>query len=120
MNNLSLKANRAGEVFTGPIDMGATKITSSYIAADKTDVINNEYIDLRRASNSYGFIPELTGVSTRSGFVVSSSNVFSREFPAWHCSNSGGGEWKIASKENMWIQIKCPELVRIDKFALTG
>ena len=56
MNNLALKANRSGEVFTGPIDMGANNITSSYIAVDKTYIINKGYIDLKHLSNNCGFI----------------------------------------------------------------
>ena len=96
MNNLSLKANRSSEIFTVSIDMGANKITSSYRAVDKPDVINIEYIDLGRTSNSCGLIPDLTENSrpTRTGFIVSNSSVFSREFPARQCFNSLEGEWK--------------------------
>ena len=38
----------------------------------------------------------------------------------WHAFTMWKGEWWVASKEGMYIQVSCPELVRIHKFALRG
>ena len=62
--------------------MEANKITSSYTAVDKTDLINKGYIDLRHVSNNCGFIPDLIRNSNKSRFSVSSSSALSQGSPA--------------------------------------
>ena len=42
------------------------------------------------------------------------------ESPAWHAFNSWKANWKVATKESMWIQVSCPEPVRVYKYALRG
>src|SRR5882757_5458364 len=82
LNNLSLKANKAGEVFTGNLDLGVNKITSNYFATDDFDLINRRYLNLKYVANSTGYIPDLVSNNNKSGFVVSySSQLSTTSFP---------------------------------------
>ena len=51
--------------------------------------------------------------------MVSASSERSGVF-AFHAFNSWKGDWKVSDKSNMFIQIKCPQLVRLYQFALRG
>jgi len=120
LNNLSLKANKAGEVFTGNLDLGFNKITSSYIATDDFDLINKRYLSRHFARNGSGHIPDLNkNLNNKSGFIVSASSE-TTGYPAFHIFTNWRGEWRPSSKENMYIQIQCPQGFRLCQFALRG
>ena len=82
-----------------------------------SDAANKNYIDTKCIRNSAGFVPNLiTNDRNKAGFIVSASsevglnlayNVFSII-----------GEWLTEVNANFWIQVECPEPVRIHKMAL--
>jgi len=120
INNLSLKANRSGEVFTGHVDLGENKITSSYVPRLANDLLNKKYLSMRHVSNNVGYIPDMSSnFNNKGGFISSASSEYTRSL-AHNAFNSWMGDWSVGTKTNMWIQIICPELVRIHKFAVRG
>jgi len=40
--------------------------------------------------------------------------------PAYYAFTDWKPEWKVTTKDNCWIQVKCPETVRLHKFVLRG
>ena len=48
----------------------------------------------------------------KNGFIVSASNE-SPGYLAYHAFCSWKPEWVVTDKTNMWIQIKCPESIRL-------
>ena len=83
------------------------------------DAANKRYVDLRRVKNSAGYVPNLiTNNRNKAGFAVSASNEYGLNLS---CSVfSIIGEWLSAVNTNFWIQVRCPEKVRLHKFALRG
>src|SRR5258708_4584861 len=120
MNNLSLKVSKGGDTMTGRLDMGNNKITSWHTPEHTSDLINKKYLSLRHVFNNAGFIPELyKNTGNCSGFICSSSSEVSA-FPTYFAFCSWKTHWTALDKTNAWIQIQCPQAVRIHKFALTG
>ena len=81
--------------------MGENKITSSYTATNDDYLFNTKYLKLSHVANNVGYIPDLNGDINKSGFIVSCSS----EMPAFHVFALWKANWRVASKENMWIQI---------------
>jgi hypothetical protein len=83
------------------------------------DATNKRYVDLRRIKNSIGYVPNLiTNDRNKTGFAVSASNEHGLNIA---CSVfSIVGEWLSTVNTNFWIQVRCPERVRLHKFALRG
>jgi len=106
------------------VQMNSNRMTNlpvpyyAHEAATKSYVDNNP----RKILNSY--IPTVKsggGVGSKSGFVVTSA---SRKGPCYraeivfndyHAHDAGiNGEWTTNSETiNFWIQVKCPDLVRV-------
>ena len=57
--------------------------------------------------------------SNKSGFTITSSGD-ALGFPSYHPFNTWKTHWIPSDKNNAWIQIECPEAVRIYKFGLRG
>ena len=51
-SELATKANLSGATFTGNIDMGSNKITSSYTPSDTNDLTNKNYVDTKADSSA--------------------------------------------------------------------
>ena len=90
----------SGEVFTDHVDMDENKITSSYIATNNDDLINNKYLKPSHIANNAGYIPDLYGDINKSGFIISCSSEMPI-FCAFHVFCSWKTDRKVTSKENM-------------------
>src|SRR6266568_1039976 len=119
-NRLSLKANKAGEVFTGAVDLGSSKISSTYIPTTDNDLVNRKYLKSIFVQNNSGYIPELNRNNYNdAGFTLTSSE----EIPgylAYFAFTSWKNHWLPSNRTGGWLQIECPNSVRIHKFALCG
>jgi len=104
---------------TGSLDMADNKITSGHVPRQDDDLVNKKYLKTLYTANTSGHIPDLAEDSGSTGFVASvSSNDPLR--PAYHAFTVWKPEWIATTKDNCWIQVKCPEAVRIHKFVLRG
>src|SRR5882757_2607786 len=120
MNNLSLKVAKAGDTMTGNLNMGYNKITCDYTPLNENDLINKRYLNLNYVASSVGYIPDLVGNNNdSSGFTVSASSELAT-FPPFCAFNRLKLEWRVRDNSNMWIQVKCPQPVRLFQFALRG
>jgi hypothetical protein len=54
----------------------------------------------------------------KSGFLVSANSVYGLNMP-FHVFSSTG-VWLSSVNTNVWIQVRCPEKVRLHKFAVKG
>ena len=83
------------------------------------DATNKRYVDNRRIKNSVGYVPNLiTNDRNKTGFAVSASNEHGLDLACGVFSIVG--EWLSTVNTNFWIQVRCPERVRLHKFALRG
>src|SRR5271157_4149248 len=106
--------------FFNDINMNGHSITKLCDPDSAEDAATKNYVDTRYVKNSVGFVPDLvSNVSNKSGFKVSEShdpdNVACHVFNSWRTD-----EWIAGTKSNFWIQMQCPEWIRIHKFALRG
>ena len=88
------------------------------------DAATKNYVDTRYIKNNTGFIPELcSNEKNKSGFIVSANSELNTEKRAYNVFNSRRGrtDWCVSeSNRDFWIQLQCPEKVKIHKFALRG
>ena len=89
-------------------------------AATKNYVDNTVQSLSTPKKNLVGYIPLLENNTSVTGFVVSSSTAASTNTLAYKAFNHIlKGSWMSASDKNTgWIQVKCPERVRIFRVAL--
>ena len=125
-NHLSLKVSQNRDGFlTGPLKAGIQKITSTYVPINPEDLVNKLYLDQRYYKNNIGHIPDINkNINHKTGFIVTANNEMidakGFKYHAWHAFSNGLSEWKVSDRANMYIQIQCPEAVRVYKFALRG
>src|SRR5271156_4837435 len=85
------------------------------------DAATKNYIDTRYVKNSVGYVPDLNTIEdNNSGFIVSASSERS-DSRAYNAFNSWGAQWVVGDDNpsvNKWIQLQCPEKIRIYKFAV--
>ena len=90
------------------------------------DAATKSYVDTRYIMNSVSFVPNLfSNNRNKSGFVVSASSEKStndKSFSAYNVfNNTRINEWCTdGESSNFWIQLQCPQSIRIHKFALRG
>lgn len=111
--------NDASAWFYKNINMNDSFIKGLHHPAGESDAATKLYVDSRCVKNSVGFVPNLTRNVNKNGFVVSASSEVA-QFEAFNVFNSTGTEWLSAENTSFWIEIKCPEPVRIHKIALRG
>jgi hypothetical protein len=113
--------NDARAEFFQNISMNNNSITDLHHPIDNADAATKLYVDARCVKNSVGYIPNLlSNTRDKTGFIVSASSEISEATEACNVFNATGQDWLSADKENFWIQIICPERVRVHKFALKG
>ena len=110
--------NDARAVFFQNISMNSNSITDLHDPAVEQDATTKRYVDTRCVKNSVGLIPTLVS-NASNGYIVSASTEINDSTAAFSVFNSTG-EWLSEVHENFWIQVKCPEAVRIHKFAIQG
>ena len=113
------------------IRMNSNSITNLPIPTLPHEAANKLYVDSNSRKILQGYVPPLRSMGGRNniklGFIATASsqlNNYYRASNAFNCFYTGrgtGGEW-VSNNEtrNFWIQVKCPELVRIWKIALRG
>jgi len=114
------------------VRMNSNRITNLQEPQFPHEVANKLYVDRTPRKILQGYIPSLRTTSTsfpndKFGFVATasshSSNLFlpSNAFNGVYSRGPGTiGEWTTTETSNFWIQIKCPDLVRVWKIALRG
>ena len=119
-------------VFHKVIRMNSNRITNLPEPILPHEVANKIYVDTCPRKILNGYIPTLKsfarGISFKSGFAVSASSQNGARFKAENVFNNyyvsgrgASGEWATNGEtENFWLQIKCPDLVRVWKVALRG
>jgi len=114
-----VKVGKRGDTMTGPLDMGDNKIMSGHVPGQDDDLINKKYLETLYTANTSGHVPDLAENSISSGFIVSSSSNMPQK-SAYNAFTTWKPKWIATTKKNCWIQIKCPEAVRLHKFILRG
>ena len=84
------------------------------------DAATKNYVDARYVKNNVGYVPDLnTNSENNSGFIVSASSECNGDNLAYNVFNSWRAEWVVGDDDtNAWIQLQCPEKIRIHKFAV--
>lgn len=78
-----------------------------------------QYVDTKCVKNAVGYIPNIISNNlNKTGFIISSSSEFELNMACNVFSIIG--EWLSAVNTDFWIQVRCPERVRIHKFAVKG
>ena len=104
--------------------MNDKSITDLHNPSAKQDAATKSYVDTRWIKSNVGYVPNLTSNENKNGFIVSaSSEYFGGE--AYHVFSDSGdykGDWTTVDSvsTNFWIQIKCPEKVKVYKIKLCG
>ena len=84
------------------------------------DAVTKDYVDTRYVKNNVGYVPDLnTNSDNNSEFIVSASSERNGDCRAYNVFNSWRAEWVVGDDDkNAWIQLQCPEKIRIHKIAV--
>src|SRR5579863_1828180 len=116
------KSESIKSMFFGDIAMSDKCITELHNPNAKQDAATKNYVDTRWIKSNVGYVPNLTSNSNKNGFIVSASSEY-LECEAYKVFNDDeNNNWITADgiNTNFWIQIKCPERVKIYKIKLRG
>jgi len=116
-NKLSLKVNKAEDIMSGSLDMGENKIMTSNVPKNDNDIVNVKHLKTLYTTNTSGYVPDLAEDSGSTEFIVSSSSNVSQRL-SFHAFTDWKPGWVAITKEGTWIQVKCLEAVRLNKFDL--
>ena len=119
-NNLNIFAINAAEVvLTKPLSMTNNKITTMANPTNPTDAATKQYVDTKFVKNNVGYIPNLDSNNSLTGFIASCSDQMGPGFQAYEAFNNlkSDNSWAIMNTAG-WLQIQCPDQVRIWKVAL--
>jgi len=115
-------SDSTNSLFFGNIVMSDKCITELRNPNAEQDAATKYYVDTRGIKNNVGYVPNLTSNSNKNGFIVSASSEYF-EAGAYNVFNDNEhSNWITADgvNTNFWIQIKCPERVKIYKIKLRG
>jgi hypothetical protein len=105
--------------------MNQKSITDLKDPANAQDASTRNYVDNALKKCYVGYIPNLEANQSVTGFVASASSVVHHNFQAYGAFNSlnadgSNGTWQCYNSASApgWLQIKCPEPVKIWRFAL--
>jgi len=118
-------------VFHKVLRMNSNAITNLPIPTLPHEAASKLYVDGNARKVLNGYIPPLRSQGNRNnikaGFIASASSQLGANYKASNAFNSfytgpgPGGEWASDGEtRNFWIQIKCPDMVRVWKVALRG
>jgi len=122
LNVCQLGGDNTKSLFYNDIVMNDKCITNLHNPNEKQDATTKHYVDTRYIKSIVGYVPNLTANRNKNGFIVSASSEFF-EANAYHVFNNyEDWDWITADavNTNFWIQIKCPEKVRIYKIRVRG
>ena len=123
LNVCQLGGDNTKSLFYNDIVMNDKSITDLHNPSAKQDAATKNYVDTRWIKSNVGYVPNLTSNTNKNGFIVSASSEYF-EAEAYHVFNDNedmviGLLW-IAVNTNFWIQVKCPEKVKVYKIKLSG
>ena len=115
LNACQLCGDNTKSLFYSDIVMNDKCITNLHNPNEKQDAATKHYVDTRYIKSIVGYVPNLTANRNKNGFIVSASSEYF-EAEAYNVFNdNANNNWITAEgvNTNFWIQIKCPEKVRI-------
>ena len=126
LNVCQLGGESTKSLFYNDIVMNDKSITDLHNPSAKQDAATKGYVDTRWIKSNVGYVPNLTSNTNKNGFIVSaSSEYFGGE--AYHVFNDNEdsnylGDWTTVDTvpTSFWIQVKCPEKVKVYKIKLSG
>jgi len=130
--DVCLMGNPSEIIIYKVIRMNTNSITNLPIPTLPHEAANKLYVDSNSRKILNGYIPPLRSMGSRDniklGFIATAFSQLNNNYKAsnafncyYTCRRGTGGEW-VSNNErrNFWIQVKCPDLVRIWKIALGG
>jgi hypothetical protein len=111
--------NDARARFLKDVVMSNNYITGLHDPEGPQDAATKNYVDIKCIKNCVGYIPNMISNNlNKTGFIISANS----EVELNEACNvfSIIGEWLSAVNTDFWIQVRCPERVRIHKFAVKG
>jgi hypothetical protein len=114
-----LSINVAEVVLTKPLSMTNDKITNLATPTDPTDAVTKQYVDTKFVKNNVGYVPNLESNISLTGFIASCSDQMGPGFQAYEAFNNlkSDNSWATMNTAG-WLQIQCPDQVRIWRVAL--
>jgi hypothetical protein len=104
-------------IFFNDVEMSGNFIKKLRHPVFDQDAVTKLYVDARCVNNNVGYVPNLiTNDRNKTGFTVKASSEFGLNL-AYNVF-SIIGEWLSEVNSNFWIEVECPEPVRIHKMAL--
>ena len=122
LNACQFGGDNSKSLFYNDIVMNDKSITDLHNPSAKQDAATKNYVDTRWIKSNVGYVPNLTSNTNKNGFIVSASSEYF-EAEAFHVFNDNeNGDWTTADSvnTNFWIQVKCPEKVKVYKIKLCG
>src|SRR5271156_1507317 len=121
LNVCQLGGENTKSLFYNDIVMNNKFITNLRNPNEKQDAATKYYVDTRYIKSPVGYVPNLTSNTNKKGFIVSASSEY-LESAAYNVFNDNNDcDWITDGENtNFWIQIKCPERVRICKIRVRG
>ena len=115
----SLAINASDVVLTKPLSMTNNPITNVASPTNQTDAATKQYVDTKFVKNNVGYIPNLDSNNSLTGFIASCSDQMGPGFQAYEAFNNlkSDNSWAMMNTAG-WLQIQCPDQVRIWKVAL--
>src|SRR5271169_5265461 len=109
-------SDSTNSLFFGNIVMSDKCITELRNPIAEQDAATKNYVDTRGIKSNVSCVPNLTSNSNKNGFIISASSE-DQDCEAYNVFNDNKySNWVTAVggiNTNFWIQIKCPERVKI-------
>ena len=143
-DNIKSKLNKAGDIMAGELNMNGQQIIGLKNPINDDEACNKKYVDLKAAElksessvktiyfntlmniltiqNTVGYVPILnSNLNNKYGFKVTTNSEQPENKQAFNAFTYKKSEWITnGANRNFWIQIQCPERIKIWRFALRG
>ena len=122
-NYVDQRVLKSGDTMSGALNMSANQITSVAEPTLAQDAATKNYVDTSVKKSYSGYIPILEGNNSRLGFIVTASSIAGGGFNGYGIFNNlnadgANGSWVTNLSTTGWIQIQCPDAVRVWRVAL--
>ena len=143
-DNIRSKLSKAGDIMAGELNMNGHQILGLKNPTNDGEACNKKYVDLKAAElksessllsiyfntlmnnltiqNKVGHVPILnSNLDSKYGFKVTTNSERPESKQAFNAFTYKKSEWITNGvNRNFWIQIQCPERIKIWRFALRG